>query len=157
MLVDLFFLMSCSYDATLTATGLNLKVKLHTKDLRLPLRNKNREWHCFQVERLMFNGNCTLQKVEEPHWWRRQRGWRRRVIDTEVRQGVNGWRVCFLSPPDLETAQTRILSTSLTLPFDLTEIGVSRSIWDSLLLWKVARLLVSTSFFLLPENIQSII
>lgn len=43
MLVDLFFLMSCSYDATLTATGLNLKVKLHTKDLRLPLRNKNRE------------------------------------------------------------------------------------------------------------------
>lgn len=140
MLVDLFFLMSCSYDATLTATGLNLKVKLHTKDLRLPLRNKNREWHCFQVERLMFNGNCTLQKVEEHHWWRRQRGWR--------------GRVCFLSPPDLETAQTRILSTSLTLPFDLTEIGVSRSIWDSLLLWKVARLLVSTSFFLLPENIH---
>ena len=75
------------------------------------------------------------------------------MIETEVRQRVNGWRVCFLSPPDLETAQTHILSAtsqgnkSLTLPFDLTEIGVSRSIWDSFLLWKVARLLVLASFF----------
>ena len=50
MPVDLFLLKSCSYDATLTAIGLNLKVKLHTKDMRLPLRNNNRK-------RLILNGN----------------------------------------------------------------------------------------------------